>query len=212
LRVKDVYFTGSKLIIRQTKGNKDRVTLLPQRLKPVLAAHMEKVKALHAEDLARGLGEAPLPQALAGKYPGAGYSWAWQFVFPSSQCCRDPYTGRTVRFHLHEKTLQRTVKEATRRVAIAKPVVCHTFRRVRNPLAGIRAQHSRGTGVDGPQGRRDDPDLYARDEQQPGSGQESGRRTSRVNPAIPLLLHGPASVCDATKFSVVRSGSGLWPG
>lgn len=128
LRVKDVDFTGSKLVIRQAKGNKDRVTLLPQRLKPVLAAHLERVKALHAEDLARGLGEAPLPQALAGKYPGAGYSWAWQFVFPSSQCCRDPYTGRTVRFHLHEKTLQRTVKEATRRAAIAKPVGCHTFR------------------------------------------------------------------------------------
>ena len=75
LRVKDVDFTGSKLVIRQAKGNKDRVTLLPQRLKPVLAAHVERVKALHAEDLARGLGEAPLPQALAGKYPGAGYSW-----------------------------------------------------------------------------------------------------------------------------------------
>jgi site-specific recombinase XerD len=75
LRVKDVDFTGSKLVIRQAKGNKDRVTLLPQRLKPVLAAHVERVKALHAEDLARGLGESPLPQALAGKYPGAGYSW-----------------------------------------------------------------------------------------------------------------------------------------
>ena len=128
LRVKDIDFTGSKLVIRQAKGNKDRVTLLPQRLKPVLAAHLEKVKALHAEDLTRGLGEAPLPQALARKYPGAGYSWAWQFVFPSSQCCCDPYTRRTVRFHLHEKTLQRAVKEATRRAAIAKPVGCHTFR------------------------------------------------------------------------------------
>jgi len=76
LRVKDIDFAGGKLIIRQGKGNKDRVTLLPQRLKPVLSAHMDKVKELHTEDLARGLGEAPMPQALAGKYPKAGYLWA----------------------------------------------------------------------------------------------------------------------------------------
>lgn len=128
LRVKDVDFAGGKLIVRQGKGNKDRVTLMPQRLKPVLLEHLDKVKVLHAEDLARGLGEAPMPQALAGKYPKAGYLWAWQFIFPSTQCCRDPYTGRTVRFHIHEKTLQRAVKEAARCACIAKPVGCHTFR------------------------------------------------------------------------------------
>jgi integrase len=74
------------------------------------------------------LGAAPLPQALGGKYPKAGYSWAWQFAFPSSKCCQDPYTGWTVRYHVHEKTLQRAVKDATRRAGIAKPVGCHTFR------------------------------------------------------------------------------------
>ncbi len=128
LRVKDVDFAGGKLVIRQGKGNKDRVTVLPHRLEPVLAAHLERVKALHAEDLASGRGEAPMPQALAARYPKAGYSWAWQFVFPSSQCCRDPYTGRAVRSHVHEKTLQRAVKAATWRAGIAKPVGCHTFR------------------------------------------------------------------------------------
>jgi len=128
LRVKDVDFAGAKLVVREGKGNRDRVTLLPQRLQPALAAHLQKVKALDAEDLARGLGEAPLPQALVGKYTKAGFSWAWQFVFPSSQCCRDPYTGRTVRFHVHEKTLQRAVKDAARRAGIARPVGCHTFR------------------------------------------------------------------------------------
>jgi integron integrase len=128
LRVKDIDLAGSKLIVRQGKGNKDRVTLLPQSVKLSLSAHLEKVKALHTTDLARGLGEAPMPSALAGKYPKAGFLWAWQFVFPSAQHCRDPYTGRWVRFHVHEKTLQRTVKEATRRAGIAKPVGCHTFR------------------------------------------------------------------------------------
>jgi integron integrase len=128
LRVKDVDLAGSKLIVRQGKGNRDRVTLLPGSLNKPLAAHLEKVKAMHAADLARGQGEAPMPLALAGKYPKAGYLWAWQFVFPSSQHCRDPYTGRTVRFHVHEKTLQRTVNEAARRSGIGKPVGCHTFR------------------------------------------------------------------------------------
>jgi integron integrase len=128
LRIKDIDLSSSRLLIRQGKGNKDRVTLLPHSLKPALSAHLAQVKALHAAELARGYGEAPLPLALAGKYPRAGYQWAWQFVFPSTNNCRDPYTGRWVRYHIHEKTLQRTVKEAARRAGIAKPVGCHTFR------------------------------------------------------------------------------------
>jgi integron integrase len=128
LRVKDVDFAGAKLIVREGKGNKDRVTLLPRSLRAPLSVHLERVKQLHDADLTQGLGEAPMPLALAGKYPKAGYLWAWQFVFPSTQHCRDPYTGRTVRFHVHEKTLQRAVKEAARRAGIGKPVGCHTFR------------------------------------------------------------------------------------
>lgn len=128
LRVKDVDLNGGKLIVREGKGAKDRVTLLPATLREPLTVHLARVQALHESDLANGLGEAPLPRALAGKYPKAGYQWAWQFVFPSAQHCKDPYTGRTVRFHVHEKTLQRAVKEATRRARVAKPVGCHTFR------------------------------------------------------------------------------------
>lgn len=128
LRVKDLDLTRAKLIVREGKGNKDRVTLLPRSLIAPLSAHLEKVKALHSADLARGFGEAPMPLALAGKYPKAGLLWAWQFVFPSTQHCRDPYTGRMVRFHIHEKTLQRAVKEAARRAGISRPVGCHTFR------------------------------------------------------------------------------------
>ena len=115
-------------VVRQGKGSKDRMTLLPRTLIAALREHIERVCAMHVADLARGLGEAPLPQALAGKYPNAGYLWAWQFVFPSSQHCRDPYTGRTVRFHVHEKTLQRAVKDASRRARVGKPVGCHTSR------------------------------------------------------------------------------------
>jgi integron integrase len=128
LRVKDVDLSGAKLLVRQGKGNKDRVTLLPKSLIAPLSAHIERVRVMHAIDLTRGLGEAPLPLALAGKYPKAGYLWAWQFIFPSTTRCSDPYTGRTVRFHIHEKTLQRAVKEAARRAGIGKPVGCHTFR------------------------------------------------------------------------------------
>jgi integron integrase len=128
LRVKDVDFPGSKLLIRDGKGGKDRVSVLPLSLKEPLGAHIEKVKALHASDLAQGFGEAPLPRALAAKYPKAGYTLAWQFVFPSSGHCKDPFTGRTVRYHIHEKTLQRAVRTAARAANIHKPVGCHTFR------------------------------------------------------------------------------------
>jgi integron integrase len=83
LRVKDVDLNASKLIVRQGKGNKDRVTLLPHCLKQPLSAHLNKVKALHTADVKQGRGEAPLPLALAGKYPKAGLLWGWQFVFPS---------------------------------------------------------------------------------------------------------------------------------
>lgn len=128
LRIKDVDLDSAKLIVRQGKGNKDRVTLLPKNLIAPLTFHLEKVRELHSADLRQGFGEAPLPLALAGKYPNAGYQWGWQFVFPSSQHCQDPYTGRLVRFHIHEKTLQRAVKDAVRQAHIPKPVSCHTFR------------------------------------------------------------------------------------
>jgi integron integrase len=90
LRVKDVDLVGSKLLVRDGKGGKDRVTLLPRSLKAPLAMHLEKVKALHTADLVRGFGEAPLPRALAGKYPKAGYLLGWQYVFPPQTIARMP--------------------------------------------------------------------------------------------------------------------------
>jgi len=128
LRVKDVDFEGRLLLVRDGKGRKDRSTILPTRVIDPLRAHLDRVKRLHEGDLGAGLGEVALPFALAKKYPQAGYEWAWQFVFPSKTLCTNPYTGRQTRFHIHEKTLQRTVYQAVRRARIGKPVSCHTFR------------------------------------------------------------------------------------
>jgi integron integrase len=128
LRVKDVDLEGRKLLVRDSKGAKDRVTVLPRRLTTPLARHLEGVKKLHRADLARGFGEAPLPRALATKYPKAGYLFGWQFVFPSTIHCTDPHTGRTVRYHVHEATVARSIKHAVRLAGIEKHVSCHTFR------------------------------------------------------------------------------------
>lgn len=128
LRVKDIDFERRQILVRDGKGGKDRVTLLPTRAIDPLLAHLERVKQLHASDLAAGLGEAALPFALARKYPRAGYEWGWQFVFPSKTICNNPYTGRQTRYHVHEKTLQRAVQSAARSAHIHKPVSCHCFR------------------------------------------------------------------------------------
>jgi len=128
LRVKDVDLEGRKLLVRDSKGTKDRVTVLPQRLITPLATHLLNVKKLHVADLAKGFGEAPLPRALASKYPKAGYLFGWQFVFPSTTHCTDPNTGRTVRYHVHEATVARFIRRAVRLAGIEKHVSCHTFR------------------------------------------------------------------------------------
>jgi len=128
LRVKDVDLEGRKLLVRDGKGAKDRVTVLPQSLITPVATHIDNVKNLHMADLAKGFGEAPLPHALRSKYPKAGYLFGWQFVFPSTTHCTDPYTGRTVRYHVHEATVARSIKRATRLAGIEKHVSCHTFR------------------------------------------------------------------------------------
>lgn len=128
LRIKDVDFERRQIFIRDGKGGKDRVTLLPTRVIDPLLVHLERVKQLHESDLLSGLGEAALPFALAKKYPKAGYEWGWQFVFPSKSICVNPYTGRQTRYHVHEKTLQRAVQVAARQARINKPVSCHCFR------------------------------------------------------------------------------------
>lgn len=128
LRVKDMDFQHNEITVRDGKGGKDRVTMLPVTVKAPLQAHLEKVRRQHENDLARGLGRAPLPDALARKYPGADRQWAWQWVFPASSHYVDTHTGMRHRHHLHESVIQRAVKEVVRRAGLAKPASCHTFR------------------------------------------------------------------------------------
>lgn len=128
LRVKDVEFTRREIIIREGKGNKDRVTMLPENLVLPLSAHLEKVKALHQRDLDAGFGSVYLPGALAVKYPNAPTAWGWQFVFPSAVHANDPRSGMERRHHIHEASVQRAVREAAKLVNISKPVSPHVLR------------------------------------------------------------------------------------
>jgi integron integrase len=128
LRVKDVEFSRREIIVREGKGNKDRVTVLPENLILPLKAHLEKVKALHERDLEAGFGEVFLPDALAVKYPNAARAWGWQFVFPSPVRSTDPRSGVERRHHVYETSVQRAVREAARAAGLHKPVTPHVLR------------------------------------------------------------------------------------
>ena len=128
LRVKDVDFAYRQLTVRDGKGQKDRVTLLPQRLQASLRLHLAKVKALHDEDLAQGGGSVYLPFALERKYPNAPRAWEWQYVFPAARLSVDPLSGAKRRHHAEEKSLQNAVKVAVRAAGITKPASCHSLR------------------------------------------------------------------------------------
>jgi integron integrase len=128
LRVKDLDLGLSQIVVRDGKGFKDRVTVLPTALKPAVIHHLEVVRAMHQVDLAAGHGAAPLPFALARKYPGAATTWAWQFVFPASRVSPDPRTGALARHHLHETVVQRAVRAAAQAARIDRPVSPHTLR------------------------------------------------------------------------------------
>ena len=128
LRVKDVDFEQRHLVVRDGKGQKDRVTLLPEALRDPLARQIERALALHAQDLAEGFGRVYLPDALARKYPDADRKPGWQYVFPASKRGVDPRSGVERRHHYAESALQRAVKQAVRRAGVVKPASCHTFR------------------------------------------------------------------------------------
>ena len=128
LRVKDVDFAYRHIVVRDGKGGKDRVTMLPASLVQPLQVHLGKVRLLHKRDLDEGCGEVSLPYALARKFPRAGYQWGWQFVFPSGNRSADPQSGAVRRHHVHPDTLGRIVKRAAERAGIIKPVSCHTLR------------------------------------------------------------------------------------
>jgi integron integrase len=128
LRVKDVDFSANHIVVREGKGNKDRITMLPSVVKTLLAAHLARVRELHQQDLTRGFGSVYLPDALHRKYPNAPKEWGWQWVFPAAQISIDPRSGERRRHHEQDSVLQKAVRAATRKVALYKPVGPHTLR------------------------------------------------------------------------------------
>ena len=128
LRVKDVDLSYRQILVRDGKGEKDRVTMLPEKLVGPLQRQLEHVRGLHARDLREGYGEVQLPYALARKYPRAGREWCWQYLFPSATRSADPADGTTRRHHLDESVPQRAIKEALYTAGIAKHASCHTLR------------------------------------------------------------------------------------
>lgn len=128
LRVKDVDLELRTITLRDTKSNRDRVTVLPNAVIEPLKLHLAKVKAQHDEDISKGFGSVEMPGALGRKYPNAEYEWGWQYVFPASQYSRDPRSGVVRRHHLFETSVQKAVRKAAKESGIVKPVGPHTFR------------------------------------------------------------------------------------
>lgn len=128
LRVKDVDFVRREIVVREGKGFKDRVTMLPEALVAPLKQHLARVRALHEQDLSLGHGAVYLPYALEKKYPNAEREWGWQYVFPARAMSVDPRSGVVRRHHLDEKAIQRAMKRAVKDADIAKPATPHTLR------------------------------------------------------------------------------------
>jgi len=128
LRVKDLEFERREIVVRDGKGAKDRVTVLPENLVLPLQTHLSRVRRLHLRDLGAGRGDVWLPDALEVKYPGVARQWGWQWVFPSATRSTDPRTGAQHRHHLHENTVQKAVSLAARRAGIVKPCSPHVLR------------------------------------------------------------------------------------
>jgi integron integrase len=128
LRVQDLDFKNDLLFIRCGKGDKDRTTLLPERLVPELKTHLVEVRKLHEQDLAKGFGAVYLPGALEHKYPNAPQEWKWQYVFPARNLSVDPRSGKTRRHHVSDKGVQSALHRAVREADIQKHATVHTLR------------------------------------------------------------------------------------
>jgi integron integrase len=128
LRVKDVGFERREILVRDGKGCKDRVTMLPRGLERPLRAHLEDVAITHRQDLDDGYGAVWLPYALARKYPAAPGEWAWQYVFPADRRAKDPRGGALRRHHVSDQSFQRAMRQAVHDARIHKPATPHTLR------------------------------------------------------------------------------------
>lgn len=147
-----------EILVRAGKGNRDRVTMLPQSLLEDVGAQVERVRGIFTEDLKRGGGYVLLPGALERKSPADGRAFPWQYLFPATRASRDSQTSRLTRHHLHPSAIQRCVKRAVRTSGIAKRATCHTF--LRNASPGGRLQHPDGPGATRPQERSHHDDLH----------------------------------------------------
>ncbi len=128
LRVKDIEFSRGEILVREGKGFKDRVTMLPAVLVDPLKAHLMQVRDLHERDVEEGYGEVYLPYALDRKYPNAGREWGWQYVFPSKNRAVDPRSGVVKRHHVQDQAIQRAIRQAVRDAGVVKPATPHTLR------------------------------------------------------------------------------------
>jgi integron integrase len=128
LRVKDIDFARHQIMVRDGKGQKDRVTMLPERFAAPLREHITRVKAVYEQDLAQGAAGVYIWPAMERKYPNAGKEWIWQYLFPAKSLSVDPRSGKVRRHHISETLVQKAVKEAASRAAINKKVSCHTLR------------------------------------------------------------------------------------
>ena len=179
LRVKDVEFARREILIRDGKGQKDRVSVLPNGLLRPLRAQIEAALATHDKDLSAGYGNVWLPHALARKYPRAATEPGWQYVFPASYRSVDPRSGIVRRHHLGDQAFQRAMRQAVRDAGIAQAGdTAHDAPFVRDAPARVRLRHSHGAGAARPREREHDHDLHAR---------AQSRRTRRREPARPPL-------------------------
>jgi integron integrase len=128
LRVKDVEFGNNRILVRDTKGHRDRVVPFPAVVRAALPAWLSRVQRIHAADLSRGFGGVYLPDSIARKYPGAERDWGWQYVFPAERVGLDPRSQVERRHHLHETSIQRALRSAVVELGLSRRVSCHTFR------------------------------------------------------------------------------------
>jgi integron integrase len=128
LRVQDIDYAGNEIIVRDGKGAKDRVTMLPESLKEPLQNHLQRIKTIHKQDLRGGCGRVLLPDALHRKYPNASREWRWQWIFPQENRWKNPNTGEEGRHHVDESILQKAFKRAVQKAGLIKRATCHTLR------------------------------------------------------------------------------------
>ncbi len=180
LRIKDVDFTRNEILVRDGKGQKDRVAMLPESAKDPLWRHLQRVQKLHEQDLKHGAGRVFLPDAICRKYPNADREWGWQYVFPASTLYFDRSDGIECRHHLHESVIQKAMKEAVRAANIAKPASPHTLRQFRDSSSRSWLRYPDNPGASRSSRRSHYSNLHARTEPRWPRRPQPGRQ--HVNP------------------------------